>query len=226
MNEINGFTFYKNYYELIDCLPKKDKLLMLENIVDYVFKDIEPTGLKGMNQAIWNNIVLPINTSKNNSLRSIGKGAPKGNQNASKKTNQRQTKNKPKTNQTGNQKQTNNISISISNFLFLFSNLYISNLNNKDNIYKLFKEYLELRTKNKYTVTETVVKRLINKLNEYGTTDKEKIEIITNAINGAWKDFYPLKKHEEKPNWYGKEQEETSASDDEIKELEERLKRI
>ena len=138
----------------------------------------------------------------------------------------KQTKNKPKTNQTGNQKQTNNISISISNFLFLFSNLYISNLNNKDNIYKLFKEYLELRTKNKYTVTETVVKRLINKLNEYGTTDKEKIEIITNAINGAWKDFYPLKKHEEKPNWYGKEQEETSASDDEIKELEERLKRI
>ena len=224
MNEINGFTFYKNYYELIDCLPKKDKLLMLENIVDYVFKDIEPTGLKGMNQAIWNNIVLPINTSKNNSLRSIGKGAPKGNQNASKKTNQKQTKNKPKTNQMGNQKQTNNISI--SNFLFLFSNLYISNLNNKDNICKLFKEYLELRTKNKYTVTETVVKRLINKLNEYGTTDEEKIEIITNAINGSWKDFYPLKNHETKPNWYGKEIKEELASEEEIKKIERALNGI
>ena len=136
----------------------------------------------------------------------------------------KQTKNKPKTNQTGNQKQTNNISI--SNFLFLFSNLYISNLDNKDNIYKLFKEYLELRTKNKYTVTETVVKRLINKLNEYGTTDEEKIEIITNAINGAWKDFYPLKKHETKPNWYGKEIEEELASEEEIKKIERALNGI
>ena len=94
MNNINGFTFYKNYYELIDCLPHEDKLKMLETIVDYVFKDKEPRGLCGMNNAIWNNIVLPINTSKKNSLRSKGNGAPKGNKNATKKTNQKQTKNK------------------------------------------------------------------------------------------------------------------------------------
>ena len=217
MNEIKGFTFYKNYYELIDCLPKKDKLLMLESIVDYVFKDIEPTNLIGMNQAIWNNIVLPINTSKNNSLRSVGNGAPKGNQNASKKTNQKQTKNKPKTNQANNQKQTNNI----SNFLFL-----ISNFNFNNNVYNLLVEYLELRIKNKYTLTETVVKRLINKLDEYGTNDEEKVEIITNAINGAWKDFYPLKKHETKPNWYGVELEEERASDEEIQKIERALRGI
>ena len=117
----------------------------------------------------------------------------------------------------------------ISYFLFLFSNFYISNLNNKDYIYSLFKEYLELRIKNKYTLTETVVKRLINKCNEYGKTDKEKIEIITNAINGSWKDFYPLKEHkqiEDKPKWYGKEIESEKASSKEIAELEAKIERV
>ena len=155
MNEIKGFTFYKNYYDIIKYLDDNNKLIMLNAILEYIFEEKEPE-LEGLNLGIWNNIKMPLNTTKTN----ITKG------------------------------KANNISY----FLFLFSNLYISNLNNKNNIYKLFKEYLELRTKNKYTLTETVVKRLINKLNEYGATDEEKIEIITNAINGAWKDFYPLKK--------------------------------
>ena len=129
----------------------------------------------------------------------------------------KQTKNKPKTNQANNQKQTNNI----SNFLFL-----ISNFNFNNNVYNLLVEYLELRIKNKYTLTETVVKRLINKLDEYGTNDEEKVEIITNAINGAWKDFYPLKKHETKPNWYGVELEEERASDEEIQKIERALRGI
>ena len=45
MNEINSFTFYKNYYELLDNLPKEDKYIMLEAIVDYVFKDNSVTDL-------------------------------------------------------------------------------------------------------------------------------------------------------------------------------------
>ena len=218
MNEINSFTFYKNYYELLDNLPQEDKLQMLEAIVDYVFKDKEPV-LNGLNKAIWNNLKMPIDTSKNNSLRSVGKGAPKGNKNAQKnkpKTNRKQTENKPKTNQKGNRKQTNNISY----FLFLFSNINISNLNNKDNIYKLLNEYLELRIKNKYTVNETVVNRLINKLNDYGKTDKEKEEIIKDAINGAWKDFYPPKiKKEILPDWFDKEIKEEKIEDEELTEL-------
>lgn len=213
MNEIKGFTFYKNYYDIIKYLDDNNKLIMLNAILEYIFEEKEPE-LEGLNLGIWNNIKMPLNTTKINIINGKKGGRPKTQTKTESKT-EKKPKAKPKG-------KANNISY----FLFLFSNLYISNLNNKDNIYKLFKEYLELRTKNKYTVTETVVKRLINKLNEYGATDEEKIEIITNAINGAWKDFYPMKKHEEKPNWYGKEQEETSASDDEIKELEERLKRI
>ena len=211
MNEIKSFTFYKNYYELLDNLPTKNKRKMLEIIVDYVFKDIEPEGLKGMDLAIWNNLKMPLDTSKNNSMRSLGNGAPTGNQNASKKTNQKQTKNKPKTNQTGNQKQTNNISI----FLFLISNYKFNN-----NINDLLKEYLEVRIKNKYTITESIVNRLCNKLIQYSTNDEEKEEIILNAINGAWKDFYPLKKEKKEPNWLNKEIKVEEASIEEQEELE------
>lgn len=178
MNEIKGFTFYKNYYDIIKYLDDNNKLIMLNAILEYIFEEKEPE-LEGLNLGIWNNIKMPLNTTKINIINGKKGGRPKT---------QTKTEKKPKAKPKG---KANNISY----FLFLFSNLYISNLNNKDNIYKLFKEYLELRTKNKYTVTETVVKRLINKLNEYGTTDEEKIEIITNAINGAWKDFYPLKKN-------------------------------
>ena len=38
----------------------------------------------------------------------------------------------------------------------------------------------------------------MQKLNEYGKTDEDKIEIISQAINGKWKDFYELKKEEKK----------------------------
>lgn len=209
MDEIKGFTFYKNYYDIIKYLDDNNKLIMLNAILEYIFEEKEPE-LEGLNLGIWNNIKMPLNTTKTNIINGKKGGRPKT---------QSKTEKKPKAKPKG---KANNISY----FLFLFSNLYISNLNNKDNIYKLFKEYLELRIKNKYTVTETVVNRLINKLNEYGTTDEDKTEIITNAINGAWKDFYPLKKHETKPNWYGEELEETSASDEEIKGLEERLKTL
>lgn len=217
MNEIKGFTFYKNYYDIIKYLDDNNKLIMLNAILEYIFEEKEPQ-LEGLNLGIWNNIKMPLNTTKINIINGKKGGRPKTQTKTETKT-ESKTEKKPKAKPKG---KANNISY----FLFLFSNLYISNLNNKDNIYKLFKEYLELRIKNKYTVTETVVKRLINKLNEYGTTDEEKTEIITNAINGAWKDFYPLKKHETKPNWYGKEIKEEPASEEEIKKIERALNGI
>lgn len=81
---------------------------------------------------------------------------------------------------------------SVSVYIYLFINIIILNISNKNNIYSIFEEYLKLRIINNYTLSESVVKRLINKLNEYGKTDEEKLEIIGQAINGKWKDFYPL----------------------------------
>ena len=110
MNEIKSFTFYKNYYELLDNLSTEDKRLMLEVIVDYIFRDVEPIGLEKMNLAIWNNIKMPIDTSKKQALNGLKGGRPKENIKTQKET-QKETQTK------ANEKANN-----ISTFYFLISN--------------------------------------------------------------------------------------------------------
>ena len=178
MNDINSFTFYKNYYELLDNLPKEDKLLILEAIVDYVFKDKDPE-LSGLNKAIWNNIKMPINTSKNNSLRSIGKGAPKGNKNAL-KIDKKQTKNKPKT----NQKQTNNI----STFLFLISISNFKYINNKL-LKEKIEEWLTYKEERKEIYTETGLKSLLKQIenNCEKYNNNAVINLIDECMSNNWK---------------------------------------
>ena len=104
--------------------------------------------------------------------------------------------------------------------------IYSYNFNN--NINKLLEEYLILREEKNYVVSEIVVKRLCNKLNEYGKTDNDKEQIILNAINGGWKDFYELKENSNKlndPEWFNKNIEQKIASEEEQKEFEEKLKK-
>lgn len=221
LNNINQFPFYKNYYELLDNLPNEDKKIMLEIIVDFMFKDIEPKKLNGMNLAIWNNIKLPLSSIKKQIINGQKGGRPKKENNKNKKPNDNPNNNPIKNPNNNPIKNQNNI----FNFIFLFNNININNIINKDTIYNLLKEYIEIRYKNKYVVNETVVKRLVKKLNEYGTTDEEKIEIIENAINGKWKDFYKLNNYkEQKPEWFDKNIEKQKATEEEIKEMEEILK--
>ena len=91
------------------------------------------------------------------------------------------------------------VSVSVSDFIINSLNkININNKNNINNIYNLFKEYIKLREDNKYNISESIVNRLVKKLNEYGNTDEDKIEIISQSINGKWKDFYKLNKESEK----------------------------
>ena len=182
MNGTQAFTFYRNYYEIIKYLPPQDKLQLYDAIIEYMFEDKEPEFQELLN-GIWVNIKRPLDNSKMHIINGKKGGAPSGNQNA-KKTTKKQPKNKQKTTEDTTEKQANNISY----FLFL-----ISNFNFNNNINKLLEEYLEIRRKNKYTITESIVNRLCKKLVEYGKTDDEKEQIILNAINGSWKDFYELK---------------------------------
>lgn len=216
-DEINQFTFFRNYWEVIRELPNKEEFVIA--ILEFVFEDKEPE-FDGLNKGIWNLIERPLNISKNKS------------NNAKTKTNQKKIKSKSTENQKEiKSKSTENqshysISISISNSI---SNINISNLDNKDKIYNLFKEYLEIRNKKKYIVNETIVNRLINKLNTYGTTDEQKIKIIENAINGSWKDFYELNDKEKTdvlPKWVGKENNVAMATEEEINELNELMKEV
>ena len=211
-NKINSFTFYWDYFNLINTLPIEDKKELAIAILDYVFLDENPS-LNGHNQAIFNTLSKQLDCSKNNSKRRTKKEPNEQPKNNRKKT-KKEPNEQPKTNKT-----------SVLSFKF-----YILSFKFNNTINNLIIEYLELRKKYKYSLSETIVKRLCNKLNEYGKTDEEKETIITNAINGAWKDFYPLEnqkpngKKEEKPEWFDKNILKQEASLEKQKEMKEILK--
>lgn len=196
---IKAFSFYKSYYEALEEIPEKDKKEIIFAMINYVFEDKKPK-FKGINKVIWTLIEPNLDKSKNKS--NSNSGAPIGNQNASKTPentgNFDTTKKQPKNNQNSIKKQPIPHDISYSYINNSLSYIIFNNSNNKEIIYNLFKEYIKLREDNKYNISETIINRLIKKLNEYGKTDEDKIEIISQAINGKWKDFYKLKKEEKK----------------------------
>ena len=201
MANIKAFSFYRSYYEALKEVPEKDKKDVIFAMINYVFEDKKPK-LKGINKIIWALIEPNLDKSKNKS--NGNSGAPIGNQNASKtlenKGNSDTIKKQSKNNQNSikNQSVPHDISYSYSYINNSLSYIIINNKNNTNNIYNLFKEYIKLREDNKYNISETIINRLVKKLNEYGKTDEDKIEIISQAINGKWKDFYNLSNEKEK----------------------------
>ena len=197
MGEIKGFSFYKSYYDCLQDLDKKDQYEMLDAMLDYIFKGKKPK-LKGIKKTIWTIIEPNLNTSKN---RSNGKsGAPKGNQNACKIRENEEKNETIKKQSKNNQNSINDIKdISLSLSYSLSSSLSYSNSSiiNNNILNKLFIEYIKLREDNNYILNETVISRLVNKLEQVGS-DEERKEMIEQAIMGSWKDFYPIEQ-ESKP---------------------------
>ena len=191
MGEIKGFSFYKSYYDCLQDLDKKDQYEMLDAMLDYVFKHKKPK-LKGIKKTIWTIIEPNLNTSKN---RSNGNsGAPKGNQNACKIRENEEKNETIKKQSKNNQNSINDIKdISLSLSYSLSSSLSYSNSSiiNNSILNKLFIEYIKLREDNNYTLSETVIRRLINKL-EQANNDEERKEMIEQAILGKWKDFFAI----------------------------------
>ena len=191
MGEIKGFSFYKSYYDCLQDLDKKDQYEMLDAMLDYIFKGKKPK-LKGIKKTIWTIIEPNLNTSKN---RSNGNsGAPKGNQNACKIRENEEKNETIKKQSKNNQNSINDIkdiSLSLSLSYSLSSSLSYSNSSiiNNNILNKLFIEYIKLREDNDYAVSETVISRLINKL-EKANDDEERQEMLEQAINGKWKDLY------------------------------------
>lgn len=111
MNEIKSFTFYSEYFKLIDNLStREEKEKLLYDIFEYVFKDIEP-NLEGMSEAIFINLKRPIDISKSQSKRRIKKETNEEN------INPKETGEKPEENQskTGEKPQKNTSMMSMSN---------------------------------------------------------------------------------------------------------------
>lgn len=219
MNKVNSFTFYYDYYNLIDTLSIEDKSILLIAITDYVFKDIEPI-LTGHNQAVFNTLKSQLNLSKNNSKRSK-KNKPKENQ----KTNQKKTEKKP------NEKPEEN-KTSVLSFKFLVSNLEF--LKDRGLLRGKIEDWLMYKKERKEHYTETGLKSLLtqieNNTKKYG--EEKIINLIDECMANNYKGiiFDRLKnekpiKTEQVPDWFNKNVDDDLLTDEELEAFEKELGR-
>lgn len=95
---MNGFTIYKEYYELITLLTEREQQELLLAITKFMFEDIEPT-LNDKQTKIFNNLRRPLEKSKKRSkCGSITKSNENQEENET-KTKENQKENESKTHQ-------------------------------------------------------------------------------------------------------------------------------
>lgn len=95
---MNGFTIYKEYYELITLLTEREQQELLLAITKFMFEDIEPT-LNDKQTKIFNNLRRPLEKSKKRSkCGSITKSNENQEENET-KLNENQKENENKTHQ-------------------------------------------------------------------------------------------------------------------------------
>lgn len=221
---INSFTFYRDYFNLIDTLPnKQDKMILLEAITDYMFKDIEPQ-LDGHNKAIFNTLKYQLDVSKNNAGRGGRKSKEKTEQQTELKTDKKPN-DKPIENRKENRLKSKT---SISNFKFYISNLDINN-SIKELLYKWleYKQDIKDMYKSEKSI-KTLVKQITDNCDIYG---EEKVnEVVDESIRNGYKGLFfdKLKKQNNGynkktapvPDWFNKSIEK----EEELTEEERRLR--
>ena len=95
---MNGFTIYKEYYELITLLTEREQQELLLAITKFMFEDVEPT-LNDKQTKIFNNLRRPLEKSKKRSkCGSITKSNENQEENET-KSNENQKENESKTHQ-------------------------------------------------------------------------------------------------------------------------------
>ena len=196
MNEIKSFPFFKNYYKLYKLLKtSKDKEILMNAIFDYMFFDKEPKNLTGDVEAIWDNIFMPLEKSKNKVLAGM-KGGKTDKQNSNQTEinknnqvdnhiqNERANKNDKQTDKQNSNQKCNEIMISnffISNFLFL-------NDYNKKLIKNKILDWIKYKQENHKTYKEQGLKSLLtqieNKTKEYG------VDQVINLIDECMANSY------------------------------------
>lgn len=104
---MNGFTIYKEYYELITLLTEREQQELLLAITKFMFEDVEPT-LNDKQTKIFNNLRRPLEKSKKRSkCGSITKSNENQEENKTKtKENQKEIKTKLNENQKENENKT------------------------------------------------------------------------------------------------------------------------
>lgn len=219
MNDINSFTFYKDYYYLIDTMPIEDKKELAVAILDYVFKDLEP-NLNGHNQAIFNTLSRQLDCSKNKSK-------------SARKTNQIEIKQKSNQNQTEIKKGNKT---SVLSFKFYVSNLEF--LKDRGLLRGKIEDWLDYKWERKEPYKETGFKSLMTRIEKYTKKfgEEKMIELIDECMASNYKGiiFEKLDK-QNLPNKTKSEREKLKkfdnahseeATPEEMKEMDEFLKQF
>lgn len=229
-NRVKSFTFYFDYYNLIDTLPINDKKELTIAILDYIFKDIEPI-LKGHNQAIFNTLKAQLNKSKNKSS-CARKDETKENQNEIKsKSNENQMKIKQQSNRNQMKIKSDN-KTSVLSFKFIISsfieeNNYSSKLETSLNEWLKYKQDIKNSYKSELGFNKLLT-QIRNNIAKYG--EQKVISLIDECIACGYKGiiFDKLKNNtinqESVPEWFNNIQEQKELSEEEKKELEALMK--
>ena len=214
MNDINSFTFYKDYYYLIDTMPIEDKKELAVAILDYVFKDLEP-DLNGHNQAIFNTLSRQLDCSKNKS-----KSAKKIDQAEIKqKSNENQTEIKSKSKQNQMKIKQGN-KTSVLSFKFYISNLEF--LKDRGLLRGKIEDWLDYKWERKEPYKETGLKSLMTRIEKY--TEKfgeEKIvELIDECMANNYKGIIFEKLDKQSNTFSTQKSEKTESEKEKIKRFE------
>lgn len=183
---MNGFTIYKEYYELITLLTEKEQQEILLAITKFMFEDIEPE-LNDKQTKIFNNLRRPLEKSKK---RSKCGSITKSNENQEEiieETNQNQNeiKNKSNENQNQNKKETHqdvNVNVIVND------NVNVNKISLEE--IKGIVDYLNLKSNSHYKFSSSKTQSLIKaRINDGFTLEDFKVVIDNKCEEWLGTDF-------------------------------------
>lgn len=217
---MNSFTIYKEYYDLLTLLPRKDRAELSLAMFEYMFEDIKPK-LNDNQMKVFNNLKRPLDKSKNKSNK-----ASKQNQNEiklkSKQTqieiknnsNDNQNETKTKTHQDVNVIVNDNVNVNVFNY-------YENNIGSITNIvYEKLNYWCE-------HFTEDIIKYAIDISCENNVRTMNYIDkILFNWNNAGYKVLADCKngKNTNVPEWMDKKLEVKKLDEKDKEEMENLLK--
>lgn len=189
---MNGFTIYREYFDLITLLPRKDQSELLLAICNYMFFDEEP-NLNESQMKIFRNLKRPLDKSKKRSLSGATTNS-NNNQGENKdklKQNQNENKNKSNKNQNENKSKTHqDVNVYVNDIVNVNDNNLEKIECEKEKPFKEIIDYLNLRTNSHYKYSTDKTKNLIKaRMNDGFTLNDFKIVIDKKTDEWLGTDF-------------------------------------
>lgn len=222
---MKGFTIYREYFDLITLLPKKEQGELMLAICSYMFLNTIP-DLNENQMKIFRNLKRPLDKSKNKSKNTSNnnsnknqieiKEEPKSNQNEIKtKSNENQIEIKLKTHQDGSV----NVYVNVFNTLEELVNYIQKELN-----YNLHNTPIELNTLN-YWLDNKIPKEVIKySFEEARRKNKNDINYINGIVNKRFEEFKKKQEEEKLPEWFDKKIEKNTEGLEELEGVLEEFK--